>query len=190
MKALLLCLALTAAAWCEPVTSFEGGTENRTTERFQVNGPWKLSWDFQGMALKVFIYTDRAGPTAKPIAQAGSGKGSIDIAHPGTYWLEIKSVGTYKMNVETADVNALPVFEGNLERKGTPVFTAPKGWGYRWNAQGVFKATLYDEQRNRVGTPAVGVGGGSGESVIGKPGKYFFMIQSSGPYRIQIFQGR
>lgn len=188
MKALFFWLALSAAACCAPVVSFEGGTENRTTERFQVDGPWKLNWDFQGMALKVFIYSDKAGPTAKPIAQAGSGKGSIDISHPGTYWLEIKSVGSYRLNVDTANASALPVFEGNLERKGTPVFDAPSGWGYRWNAQGVFKATLYDDRRNPVGTPTVQVGGGSGERVVGKAGKYFFMIQSSGPYRIEVFQ--
>lgn len=188
MRILLLLLALTTALAAQPVTSFHGGTERKTTNRFTVNGPWKLVWHFQGAALKVFIHSDVSAPSAKPISQAGSGDGSLSIEKGGTFWLDIESAGDYQLSVEKQSASALPVFEGNLERKGTSVFTAPKGWGFRYSGEGVLKATLYDAQRNEVGAPVVLLGGGSGSQMINKPGQYFFMIQSTGPYRIEIFK--
>lgn len=187
---LLAALLLTSLAWATPVTSFEGGTANRTTERFTVDGPWKLSWDFQGTALKVLILTDNSAVNAKPISQAGSGKGSLTIEKGGTFWLQVKSVGDYKLTVDkltSATPSALlPVFEGGMERKGTSVFTAPEGWRYRYSSNGVFKATLYDANRNEVGSPVMLVGGGVGEVQVGKAGKYFFMIQATAPYKIEV----
>ncbi|MBX3167904.1 MAG: hypothetical protein KF760_10855 [Candidatus Eremiobacteraeota bacterium] len=188
MRILLWLFCLTSALPAQPVASFQGATERKTTERFQVEGPWKLVWRFQGTALKVFIHTDLSAPSAKPISQAGSGDGSLSIEQGGTFWLDIKSIGNYQISVENQSSSALPVFEGNLERKGTSVFSAPAGWGFKYSGQGVLKATLFDEQRNPVGTPAVLLGGGSGTQMIHKAGRYFFMIQSTGPYRIEIIQ--
>lgn len=191
MKKLVFSLLLTGLTWAAPVTSFDGGTENRTTERFQVNGPWKLSWDFQGAALKVQVYSDAAGPSAKPISQAGSGRGSMTVEKGGTFWLEVKSAGTYRLNVETLEGGAasLPVFEGGMERKGTSVFNAPAGWKFRYSTSGgVLKITLYDAQRNEVGSPAVLLGAGTAERQVGKAGQYFFMIQSTGDYKIEVLK--
>lgn len=191
MKSLLLALLLAGSACANPVTSFEGGTTSTMTEKFRVDGPWKLSWQFEGTALRVEIFSDKAGASANPIRQAGSGSGSMDIEKPGTYWLHIKSVGDYHIDIDSREAAAapsLPVFEGNLERKGTSVFTAPAGWGFRYSGQGVLKVTLYDERRNPVGSPVALLGGGTGERKVGTPGKYFFMIQSTGPYRIEIFK--
>lgn len=188
MRIVLLLLCLTSALMAQPVVSFEGATERKTTERFQVKGPWKLTWHFQGAALKVFIHADASAPGAKPISQAGSGDGSLSIEKGGTFWLDIESAGNYQISVENQNASALPVFEGNLERKGTSVFTAPSGWGFRYSGQGVLKATLFDAQRNPVGAPVVLLGGGSGTQMIHKAGQYFFMIQSTGPYRIEIIK--
>lgn len=188
MRYLFAIVLLTGIAWATPVTTFEGGTANLTTERFTVNGPWKLSWDFQGTALKVSILTDKSAVNAKPIAQAGSGKGSMTIEKGGTFWLQVKAVGNYKLTVETLEgaSASLPVFEGGMERKGTSVFTAPEGWRYRFTSSGVFKATLYDANRNEVGSPGVLIGGGTGEVKVGKAGKYFFLIQATAPYKLEV----
>lgn len=188
MRVILLLLCLTSALAAQPVASFQGATERKTTDRFYVKGPWKLIWHFQGAALKVFIHTDVAAPGAKPISQAGSGDGSLSVEKGGTFWLDIESAGSYQISVENQSASALPVFEGNLERKGTSVFTAPSGWGFRYSSQGVLKATLFDAQRNPVGSPVVLLGGGSGTQMIHKAGQYFFMIQSTGPYRIEIIK--
>lgn len=185
---LVVFLLLTSFCWATPVTTFSGGTENSTTDRFVVDGPWKLSWDFQGTALKVFIHTDGSSINAKPISQAGAGKGSMTIERGGTFWLEVKSVGEYKLTVEqqAKGASTLPVFEGGLERKGTSVFTAPEGWRFRYQSTGVLKATLYDAKQNQVGQPAILIGGGQAEMKVGKAGQYFFMIQSSGTYKIEV----
>lgn len=191
MKRLACILLLTGLALARPVTTFEGGTENTTTQRFQVDGPWKLSWDFKGAALKVQIYSDAAGPSAKPIAQAGSGKGSMTVEKGGSFWLEIESAGSYKLNVDTLEGSAasLPVFEGGLERKGTSVFNAPAGWKFRYTSTGgVLKITLYDANRNEVGAPAILLGAGTAERSVGKAGQYFFMIQSAGGYKIEVLK--
>lgn len=186
---ILTTLLLGSLAWASPVTSFEGGTANQTTEKFTVDGPWKLSWDFQGTALKVFILTENSSVNAKPIAQAGSGKGSMTIEKGGIFWLQVKSVGEYKLSVDKMDganAGSLPVFEGGMERKGTSVFTAPEGWRYRFTSSGVFKATLYDANRNEVGAPGMLIGGGTGEVKVGKGGKYFFLIQATAPYKLEV----
>ncbi|MFN8606285.1 MAG: hypothetical protein U0931_02050 [Vulcanimicrobiota bacterium] len=188
MRALLMLLCLSSALAAQPLASFEGGTERKTTEKFRVNGPWKLVWHFEGAALKVFIHSDVSAPSAKPISQAGSGDGSLSIEKGGLFWLDIESAGDYRLTVEKQSATALPVFEGNLERKGTSVFTAPSGWGFRYSGQGVLKVTLYDAQRNPVGSPVVLLGGGTGSQMVNKPGQYFFMIQSTGPYRIEIYK--
>ena len=188
MRILLLLLCLTSALAAQPVASFQGGTERTTTKHFKVSGPWKLIWHFQGTALKVFIHADVSAPGAKPISQAGPGDGSLSIEKGGTFWLDVESVGIYQLTVENQSASALPVFEGNLERKGTSVFTAPSGWGFKYSGQGVLKATLYDAQRNPVGSPVVLLGGGSGSQMVNKAGQYYFMIQSTGPYRIEIIK--
>lgn len=190
MKRLMFLLLLIGLAVAKPVTSFQGGTEDKVTDRFRVDGPWKLTWDFQGTALQVLIYSDAAGPSAKPVSQAGSGKGSMTVERGGTFWMEIKSVGSYTLRVDTTDAgsSSLPTFEGGMERKGTSVFAAPAGWKFRYSADGVFKATLFDAQRNQVGEPAVILGSGSSERVVGKAGQYFFMIQSTGNYKIEVLK--
>ena len=183
-----LFLAFTASAWGAPIAEFQGATEHRTSDSFRCDGPWRLRWDFEGTALKVHIHSDASAPGAKPIQQAGSGSGSMSIEKGGTFWLDIQSVGSYRLTVESLQSGAatLPVFEGNLERKGTSVFTAPRGWKFRCTAQGVFKATLHDSQRNPVGSPVVLMGSGTSERSVGQPGQYFFMIQSTGPYKIEV----
>ena len=190
MKIVASVLLLFNVAWGQKVETFQGGTANTTTDRFQVEGPWKLSWDFEGTALKVYIHSDTGGATAKPVSQAGSGKGSLSVERGGTFWLEIKSVGNYALRVEeTSRLSELPVFEGGMERKGSATFTAPEGWSFRYSAEGgVFKATLFDANRRQIGEPVVLIGGGSAEKKVGKAGQYFFMIQSAGTYKIEVLK--
>lgn len=189
---LLLLWLLIAPALAAPVTTFEGGTGNTRTETFTVNGPWRLSWGLEGTALKVFVrHADSSQAVGKPISQALSGSGSMDFSKPGPYYLYIECVGTYKLSVEElgGGASTLPVFTGGTERKGTAVFQAPEGWGYRVTGQGtVLKVTLYDANRSQVQEPVKLVGAGTVERTVGKAGKYFFMIQSAGSYRIELFR--
>lgn len=191
MRCFLL-LLLTTMALAAPVKNFEGGTGNTRTETFTVSGPWRLNWDLQGTALKVFVHhADTSQAVGKPISQALSGSGSMDFAKAGPYYLHIECVGTYHLAVQELGGSAsssLPVFTGGTERKGTAVFEAPEGWGYRATGQGtVLKVTLYDSNRNQVGEPVKLVGSGTSERYVGKAGKYFFMIQSAGGYRVEVF---
>lgn len=186
---LLILLLLTGLASAQ---SFEGDTGNIKTRVFETSGPWKLNWDFQGTGLKVFIYhADTSKAVGEPIRQAGHGQGAISMKKAGKFYLEIRSVGHYKLSVEegTADAAALPSYSGNTERKGSPVFEAPKKWGFRCSSQGtVLKVTLYDANRKEVGEPIALIGGGTTTRYVGTPGKYFFMFQSVGPYQIELYQ--
>lgn len=189
MKTLWTALLLTLSLNAAPLKTFEGNTENSKKE-LQIKGPWKLSWDFEGTALRVDILSPEGQPGANPIRQAGSGRGSMTVEKGGSFLLEISSAGHYRLSIEELDGSAgstLPVFEGNLERKGSSVFTAPTGWSYRCSCSGgVLKATLYDAQRNPVGEPVTLLGGGSVTRKVEKAGSYFFMIQSTGPYKIEV----
>lgn len=184
-----LCLQSSLA---EKLASFSGHDGREKTRTFQVEGPWELEWDFQGTALKVEIYhADNSKAVGNPIRQSGDGKGQASFQKPGAYFLEIKSVGDYTISVNSVDslTGSLPVYSGGTERKGTPMITLPEGWGFRWKFEGAaFKLTLFDEQKLQVGSPVTVVGSGKGERVVDKAGKYFFMIQSSGNYRLELFQ--
>ena len=84
---------------------------------------------------------------------------------------------------------SLAVYSGPTETKTTPVISLPEGWGFRWKFEGAaFKLTLFDGQKLQVGSPVTVVGPGSGEKLVGKAGKYFFMIHSSGDYRVELFK--
>ena len=184
-------LLLTAnLAFAEPVTTFQGTDGRIKTKIFEVDGPWELEWDFQGTGLRVEVYhADTSRAVGNPIRQAGTGKGQMNFQKPGPYYLEIKSVGNYTIDVLESSTSELPVYSGGTERKGTPIFTVPEGWGYRWTFEGAaMKLTLFDKNRNQIGNPVSQIGGGSGQRVVGKAGKYFMMIQSSGNYRIELFQ--
>lgn len=189
MRCFLLLLLITSAL-AAPRT-FEGGTGNTRTETFTVNGPWRLNWELEGTALKVFVHhADTSQAVGKPISQALSGAGSMDFSKAGPYYLHIECVGSYHLSVEElGDASTLPVFTGGTERKGTAVFDAPEGWGFRAIGQGtVLKVTLYDANRNPVGQPVKLVGSGTAERYVGKAGKYFFMIQSAGSYRVEVYR--
>jgi hypothetical protein len=99
-------------------------------------------------------------------------------------------VGEYRLTIAQSEVEAsLPTYSGGTERKGTPIITVPHGWGFRWTFQGAaFKLALYDKDRRMIGEEIKNVGGGSGERFVGKPGEYFFMIKSTGNYKIELFQ--
>lgn len=189
MKTLWTALLLTLSLSAAPLKVFEGNTESSKKE-LTVKGPWKLSWNFEGTALRVDILNPDGRPGANPIRQAGSGSGSMTVEKGGSFLLDISSAGHYNLQVEELGGSAgsgLPVFEGNLERKGTSVFTAPAGWSYRCSSDGgILKATLYDAQRNPVGEPVTLLGTGSLTRPVGKAGSYFFMIQSTGHYRIEV----
>jgi hypothetical protein len=163
------------------------------TETFEVTGPWNLEWDFEGTALRVeIIHADTSRHVGNPIRQAGNGNGSASFQKPGPYYLEIKSVGEYSLKITQGGqgtTGELPTYRGGTERKGTPVLTLPEGWGFRWKFQGAaMKLGLYDEHRRLVGDEVKVVGSGSGDRYVGTPGKYFFMIQSSGNYEIELFR--
>ena len=83
--------------------------------------------------------------------------------------------------------SSLPVFQGEAERKGSAVFMAPPGWRFRYSVSGgSLKILLFDSEKNQVGESAWLKGGGSGERLVGKAGKYSFMIQSRGRYKIEV----
>lgn len=189
IKTLLIILLVSLGSQAQ---TFQGGTEKTTTRVFETQGPWKLNWDFQGQGLKVFIHhADTSQAVGEPIRQALDGQGSISMKKAGRFYLVIRSVGNYKLTVEqgTADANALPSYSGGTERKGSPVFQAPEGWGFRCSSQGTaLKVTLYDANRNQVGNPVALVGTGSVERHIGKPGRYFFMFQAVGPYQVELYK--
>lgn len=188
---LFLVFLLVQSSIAEQVTAFSGEGGRTKTQVFEVAGPWELEWDFQGTALRVEIYhADTSRAVGNPIRQAGNGTGRTSFQKPGPYYLEIKSVGSYTIDVNTIDsAGSLPVYSGGTERKGTPVFTVPEGWGFRWKFEGAaMKLTLFDEKRLQVGAPIAVVGHNEGERIIGKAGKYFMMIQSSGNYRIELFK--
>lgn len=189
---LFLLLLLLQPGLAAPVATFEGGTEVTRTETFTVNGPWRLNWGLEGTALKVFVHhADTSQAVGKPISQAMSGSGSMDFGKAGPYYLEVKSVGHYKLTVEElgGGASTLPVFTGGTERKGTAIFDAPEGWGYRVTGTGtVLEVTLYDANRNEVGEPVQLVGSGTVTRSVGKAGKYFFMIKSAGTYRVEVYK--
>ena len=84
---------------------------------------------------------------------------------------------------------SLAVYSGATETKTTPIIDLPEGWGFRWKFEGAaFKLTLFDGQKLQVGSPVTVVGSGNGEKLVGKAGKYFFMIHSSGDYRVELFK--
>lgn len=185
---IIFCLLLGAVQ----AQTFEGGTGKVKTRVFETKGPWKLNWDFQGMGLKVFVYhADTSRAVGEPIRQALDGRGSISMKKAGRFYLEIRSTGDYKISVEegTASASALPSYSGGTERKGSPVFDAPKGWGFRCSSQGTaLKVTLYDANRNQVGKPIALVGTASTKRYVGTPGKYFFMFQAVGPYQVELYK--
>lgn len=194
MKRVVLAVFLSlllAPAWAEPQPSFSGSDGRRKTEVFEVDGPWELKWDFQGTALRVEVYhADTSRAVGNPIRQAGTGQGQMSFQKLGPYYLEIKSVGHYQIQVEESVAgDSFPVYSGGTERKGTPIFSVPEGWGFRWDFKGAaLKLTLFDSTRNQVGEPVSVVGGGTGERIIGTPGQYFLMIQSTGQYRVELFK--
>ncbi len=189
---LLMVLLLCGSSVAQTVTTFEGSDGRVKTETFEVTGPWNLEWDFEGTALRVeIIHADTSRHVGNPIRQAGKGTGSASFQKPGPYYLEIKSVGDYSLKVTQGGQGSaeLPTYRGGTERKGTPVLTLPEGWGFRWKFQGpALKLGLYDEGRRLVGDEVKVVGSGSGDRYVGTPGNYFFMIQSSGNYEIELFR--
>jgi hypothetical protein len=189
---LLILLSLCCVVSADTITTFEGADGRTKTKVFEVTGPWDLEWDFTGEALRVeIIHADTSRHVGNPIRQLGTGKGSARFQKPGPYYLEIKSLGDYRLKVTQSSQAAsdLPSYSGGTERKGTPIISAPEGWGYRWSFEGTaFKLGLYDKNRRLVGQEVKCVGGGNGERSIGTPGQYFFMIQSVGNYKLELFK--
>ena len=190
IKKITLCLLTLLLSTGALAQSFEGGTGRVTTETFETTGPWSLNWDFEGTGLRVTIHhADTSRAVGEPIRMAHSGKGSIDMKKAGRFYLHVRSVGDYTISVEqgASEANRLPKYSGGTERKGSPIFSAPRGWRFRGTCKGtVLKVTLFDANRNQIGEPMSLIGSGSVVRKVGTPGKYFFMIKSVGPYELEV----
>ena len=92
-------LLLNTIAFSDTVIKSFSGTGMQTTRPFEVNGPWECQWKAKGMLFQIELYT-ADGSLVNIIAnQLGSGNGSSYQPKGGKYYIEINSIGDWKVNI-------------------------------------------------------------------------------------------
>jgi len=78
------------------------GTGNKVLGPFTVTDRWEVQWDFDGVALQIFVNQKDSLYPNLPVdesTQEGSGRGSSRHEMGGTYYLKVVAQGSWTITV-------------------------------------------------------------------------------------------